>query len=106
MGIDNDNDDEFLPEMLSDESYDDMELSENDDDDDDGQQENTTINNNNNKKVNRKKTEKKKYCLCRSSRTDKFMIMCDKCNEWFHGECVKITQSEAKKMKEYFCLMQ
>lgn len=100
MGIDEDDDDEFLPNMLSDESCD-MDLSENDDDDS-VEQENSAINN---KKVNRKKTEKKKYCLCRSSRSDKFMIMCDKCNEWFHGECVKITQSEAKKMKEYFCLM-
>lgn len=102
MGIDQDDDDEFLPDMLSDESED-MDVSDNDDDDSVEQENSTT--NNNNKKTNRKKTEKKKYCLCRSSRTDKFMIMCDKCNEWFHGDCVKITQSEAKKMKEYYCLM-
>jgi hypothetical protein len=33
------------------------------------------------------------WCICRRPYTsDCFMIACDKCNEWYHGDCVLITE--------------
>ena len=43
------------------------------------------------------------YCICRTSDTTRFMICCDHCEEWFHGDCVKITQSFSKKIQIYYC---
>ncbi|QQP41845.1 PHD finger and CXXC domaincontaining protein CG17446like [Caligus rogercresseyi] len=31
------------------------------------------------------------------------MIGCDKCEEWYHGTCVKITESGSKSIAKYFC---
>ena len=28
---------------------------------------------------------------------------CDSCEEWFHGDCVNITESGAKSLKRYYC---
>ncbi|KAG9159960.1 hypothetical protein Leryth_005705 [Lithospermum erythrorhizon] len=35
--------------------------------------------------------------------SDEFWIMCDTCERWFHGQCVKITPAKAKNMKDYEC---
>lgn len=35
--------------------------------------------------------------------TFRFYIGCDLCTNWFHGECVGITEKEAKKMDVYIC---
>jgi COMPASS component SPP1 len=32
----------------------------------------------------------KLYCLCRSPENGENMIGCDKCDEWFHFNCVGI----------------
>jgi len=46
----------------------------------------------------------KVYCLCRKPyQAGVFMIACDSCNEWFHGECVGITEQEAEEHEEYVC---
>ncbi len=37
------------------------------------------------------------HCWCR------FYIGCDLCSNWYHGECVGITEKEAKKMDDYIC---
>jgi hypothetical protein len=31
------------------------------------------------------------WCLCRKGDNEKFMIQCDLCDEWYHGECFNIT---------------
>jgi nucleosome-remodeling factor subunit BPTF len=33
----------------------------------------------------------------------RFYICCDKCQDWFHGTCVGILQSEADFIDEYIC---
>ncbi|XP_076815802.1 CXXC-type zinc finger protein 1-like [Clavelina lepadiformis] len=43
------------------------------------------------------------YCICRTSDIERFMIMCDECQEWFHGDCIKITEKEAKHIKYFYC---
>ena len=34
---------------------------------------------------------------------DRFYICCDRCQDWFHGRCVGILQSEADNIDEYTC---
>lgn len=43
------------------------------------------------------------YCLCRSSDSSRFMIACDACEEWYHGDCINISEKEAKHIRQYFC---
>lgn len=44
------------------------------------------------------------YCLCRQPYDEsQFYICCDKCQDWFHGRCVGIIQSEAEFIDEYVC---
>jgi COMPASS component SPP1 len=33
----------------------------------------------------------------------RFMVCCDGCDNWFHGECVNITEEEAELLPEYYC---
>ncbi|KAG5886882.1 hypothetical protein JTB14_024739 [Gonioctena quinquepunctata] len=44
------------------------------------------------------------YCICRTSDSSRFMIACDACEEWYHGDCMKISEKEAKLIKQYFCI--
>ncbi|KAF7998561.1 hypothetical protein HCN44_010969 [Aphidius gifuensis] len=44
------------------------------------------------------------YCICRSSDSSRFMIGCDSCEEWYHGDCINITEREAKHIKQFFCV--
>ncbi|XP_014218351.1 CXXC-type zinc finger protein 1 [Copidosoma floridanum] len=44
------------------------------------------------------------YCICRSSDSSRFMIGCDACEEWYHGDCINITEKEAKHIKQFFCV--
>ncbi|GFT76368.1 CXXC-type zinc finger protein 1 [Nephila pilipes] len=46
-----------------------------------------------------------KYCICQTKETNRFMIGCDYCNEWYHGDCISITEEYAKNIKKFFCLM-
>ncbi|KAL1502138.1 hypothetical protein ABEB36_007328 [Hypothenemus hampei] len=44
------------------------------------------------------------YCICRSSDSSRFMIACDACEEWYHGDCINISEKDAKLIKQYFCV--
>uniref|UniRef100_A0A3P8XHM6 CXXC-type zinc finger protein 1 n=1 Tax=Esox lucius TaxID=8010 RepID=A0A3P8XHM6_ESOLU len=43
------------------------------------------------------------YCICRKPDINCFMIGCDNCNEWFHGNCINITEKRAKVIREWYC---
>lgn len=44
------------------------------------------------------------YCLCRQPYDEsQFYICCDRCQDWFHGRCVGVLQSEADAIDEYVC---
>lgn len=43
------------------------------------------------------------YCVCRKPDINCFMIGCDHCNEWFHGDCINITEKMAKAIREWYC---
>ncbi|KAK3578905.1 hypothetical protein CHS0354_035525 [Potamilus streckersoni] len=50
----------------------------------------------------------KLYCICRQPHDKRFMICCDRCEEWYHGKCVGISAATGKEMElnneEYICL--
>lgn len=49
-------------------------------------------------------TEGKLYCVCRQSYdATRFMIACDRCDDWFHGECININEKESEFIDLYFC---
>ncbi|EPB84594.1 hypothetical protein HMPREF1544_08611 [Mucor circinelloides 1006PhL] len=44
------------------------------------------------------------YCICkRPYDVKEFMIACDKCNEWFHGECIEISEKQSEFIDLYYC---
>jgi len=45
----------------------------------------------------------KVFCFCRTNDDGSFMICCDKCDEWFHGRCVKIKRTECAYIDKYVC---
>lgn len=48
--------------------------------------------------------KKKLYCVCRTPYDNtKFYVGCDVCSNWFHGECVGITEAMSQKMTEFVC---
>ncbi|XP_055603868.1 nucleosome-remodeling factor subunit NURF301-like, partial [Uranotaenia lowii] len=58
-------------------------------------------------KSNSKRMSKKKekiYCVCRTPYDDtKFYVGCDLCNNWFHGDCVGISEEQSKDISEFVC---
>ncbi|XP_053712587.1 nucleosome-remodeling factor subunit BPTF-like isoform X1 [Synchiropus splendidus] len=51
------------------------------------------------------KKDTKLYCICKTPYDEtRFYIGCDLCTNWYHGECVGITEKEAKKMDDYICV--
>lgn len=40
------------------------------------------------------------WCICKQPHNNRFMICCDKCEDWFHGTCVNVTKSQGKVMEE------
>ncbi|RDD44717.1 PHD finger protein 3 [Trichoplax sp. H2] len=40
------------------------------------------------------------YCICQKPHNRRFMICCDRCEEWYHGSCVGINAVKARIMEE------
>ncbi|XP_032577376.1 uncharacterized protein LOC6613221 [Drosophila sechellia] len=43
------------------------------------------------------------YCICRQSHSNGFMICCDNCNEWFHGDCIGLPANIGVQHDTYYC---
>ena len=47
------------------------------------------------------------WCICKQPHNNRFMICCDKCEDWFHGKCVNVTKAMGKEIesrgKEWRC---
>lgn len=43
------------------------------------------------------------FCFCRKGDNGSFMIQCDMCDEWYHGDCVGVSAELADNWTEYFC---
>ncbi|XP_024148367.1 CXXC-type zinc finger protein 1a [Oryzias melastigma] len=44
------------------------------------------------------------YCVCRRPDINCFMIGCDSCSEWFHGDCIGVSERAAKSIRVWFCV--
>lgn len=44
-----------------------------------------------------------RYCICRSTDGEGFMISCDRCEEWFHGRCVGVKRTQSKHIAKWYC---
>ena len=42
------------------------------------------------------------YCLCRGPDDHRWMICCEKCEDWFHGECIKMDKGIGESLIEKF----
>lgn len=47
------------------------------------------------------------WCICKQPHNNRFMICCDKCEEWYHGKCVNVSKAMGKVIeqgnKKWFC---
>ncbi|XP_052424745.1 death-inducer obliterator 1 isoform X2 [Carassius gibelio] len=74
---------------------------EDDDDDDDGEESSSSESDSDGYDPNAL------YCICRQKHNKRFMICCDRCEEWFHGDCVGISEARGRLMErngeDYVC---
>lgn len=42
------------------------------------------------------------YCICRGPDDHRWMISCDACEDWFHGECINLDKELGEKLIERF----
>lgn len=47
-------------------------------------------------------TDNGPYCICRGPDDHRWMISCDVCEDWFHGECVNLDKEIGEKLVERF----
>lgn len=53
-----------------------------------------------------KDASKEIFCICRQREGTRFMICCDQCGEWFHVDCIGITEEGNRMAKDdepYIC---
>ncbi|KAG0269994.1 hypothetical protein BGZ95_001847 [Linnemannia exigua] len=44
------------------------------------------------------------YCICRTVYDPtRFMIACDGCDDWFHGDCVGVAEKDSDMVDKYYC---
>ncbi|KAF9397946.1 hypothetical protein BGX21_008338 [Mortierella sp. AD011] len=46
----------------------------------------------------------KLYCICKTLYDkSRFMIACDGCDDWFHGDCVGVAEKDSDMVDKYYC---
>ncbi|CAG0896830.1 unnamed protein product [Cyprideis torosa] len=48
-------------------------------------------------------TEGVVYCVCRQAYSNRFMVECDHCREWFHGSCIGLKEYDSFDIENYHC---
>ena len=49
--------------------------------------------------------DNQQYCICRRGDDGLvFMIECESCKEWFHGDCVGVCKQLAARINQYICI--
>jgi COMPASS component SPP1 len=44
------------------------------------------------------------YCICRGPDNHRFMIACERCEDWFHGECIGMDKYTGENLvQQYIC---
>ena len=51
----------------------------------------------------RSEKRKRRKCICNITDREKFMIICDWCTTWYHGDCVGVKEGEYKRGERYKC---
>lgn len=50
--------------------------------------------------------EQGQHCICRrGSDQNSQMLQCDKCKEWFHPQCVGLSEDFLKQIEHYYCVL-
>ena len=44
-----------------------------------------------------------RYCKCGGASDGRFMLCCEKCDEWCHGDCFNVSEAVAQKMNSWVC---
>lgn len=44
-----------------------------------------------------------RHCLCGGPNDGTFMLGCDKCEQWFHGRCVKVSNETGSNLDRWLC---
>ena len=44
-----------------------------------------------------------RHCVCGGPSDGRFMLCCNKCDSWFHGACINVTEESSAELKKWLC---